>query len=274
MRKILRTFVAVALAGTGSLAIAEDSAAVAAQKSGEAAMEAGRQAEKAGDRAEKAGAAAEKAGNAAEKAGNVAEQASVDAEKAGVAAEKAGQKADRAGDKAQRASEARHQTYAKHDEPDVKDARQAIGELERSDPKLSRFFDGAAGYAVFPTVGKGAAGIGGAHGTGVLFAKGLALGKVTLTQLTVGLQLGGQAYTEVIFFETEKSLADFKKGEFTLAAQVSAVAAKAGASANVKYVKGVSVFTLAKGGVMAEASVGGQKFGYRAFQKATTTSSR
>lgn len=163
---------------------------------------------------------------------------------------------------------------ARHDEPGVKQARQAIGQLKRADPGLTRFFDSAAGYAVFPTVGKGAIGVGGAHGTGVLFEKGNAIGKATLTQLTVGLQLGGQAYTEIIFFETEKALADFKKGEFAIAAQVSAVAAAAGASANARYVEGVSVFTLAKGGVMAEASVGGQKFSYEPFQKAITTSSR
>ena len=164
--------------------------------------------------------------------------------------------------------------YATHDGPALKHAREAIGELERVDPGLKRLFDGAAGYAVFATVGKGAVGIGGAHGTGVLFEKGNAIGETTLTQLTVGLQLGGQAYTEVIFFETEKSLADFKKGEFAMAAQVSAVAATAGASADARYVQGVSVFTLAKGGVMAEASVGGQKFSYLPFHKAVTTSSR
>ncbi|BDG04757.1 lipid-binding SYLF domain-containing protein [Anaeromyxobacter oryzae] len=166
------------------------------------------------------------------------------------------------------------QKSAKDDERAVKHARQAIVELERADPGLTRLFDSAAGYAVLPTVGKGAIGVGGAHGTGVLFEKGMPVGEVTLTQLTVGLQLGGQSYTEVIFFETEKSLASFKKGEFTMAAQVSAVAAAAGASANAKYVEGVSVFTLAKGGVMAEASVGGQKFGYRPFDKPITTSSR
>src|SRR5512143_544728 len=161
-----------------------------------------------------------------------------------------------------------------HDGPGVKHAREAIGELERADPGLNRLFEGAAGYAVFATVGKGAVGVGGAHGTGVLFEKGTAIGETTLTQVTVGLQLGGQAYTEVIFFETEKSLANFKKGEFAMAAQVSAVTAAAGASANAKYVEGVSVFTLAKGGVMAEASVGGQKFSYLPFHKAVTTSSR
>ena len=162
--------------------------------------------------------------------------------------------------------------YAERDDQGVKDARTAIGALERADPGLTRLFDGASGYAVFASVGKGAVGVGGAHGTGMLFEKGKAVGKTTLTQLTVGLQLGGQAYTEVIFFETDKALLDFKKGEFTLAAQASAVAAAAGKSANARYVDGVSIFTLAKGGVMAEASVGGQKFSYLPFQHAVASS--
>ena len=169
---------------------------------------------------------------------------------------------------------AEESSHHDQDGVEIKAARQAIGELQRADPKLGRFFGGAAGYVVFATVGKGAAGIGGAHGVGVLFEKGSAIGQATLTQVTIGLQLGGQAYTEVIFFETEKTLAAFKKAEFTMAAQVSAVAAADGASANAKYVDGVSVFTLPKGGLMAEASVGGQKFSYRAYRAGTTTSSR
>jgi len=179
--------------------------------------------------------------------------------------------ADPAGGKAQKSAAAEKQKRTGHDETATKHARQAIGELEKADPGLTKLFEGAAGYAVFATVGKGAVGVGGARGTGVLYEKGLAIGETTLTQLTVGLQLGGQAYTEVIFFETEKSLASFKKGEFAMAAQVSAVAAAAGASANAKYVDGVSVFTLAKGGLMAEASVGGQKFSYQAFPKPVTS---
>jgi lipid-binding SYLF domain-containing protein len=202
-----------------------------------------------------------------------AKKAGAEAVAAGEKAEKAGEKAEKAGDKAQRAMEARHER-ARQDAKGVKEARKAIAELEKADPGLTQFFDGAEGYVVFATVAKGAVGIGGARGTGVLYEDGLAIGNATLTQLTVGLQLGGQAYTEVIFFETDKALADFKKGEFTMAAQVSAVAATAGASANAKYVEGVSVFTLAKGGVMAEASVGGQKFSYQAFHKPVTTSSR
>jgi len=156
----------------------------------------------------------------------------------------------------------------------VKQADQAVEELKRVDPGLDRFFDRAAGYVVFPTVGKGAIGIGGAHGTGVLYEKGIPTGKASITQLTVGLQLGGQAYTEVIFFKTKKVLKDFKKGEYAVAAEASAVVATTGTSANAKYVDGVSIFTLPKGGVMAEASVGGQRFVYTAFPTATVTSSR
>ena len=155
----------------------------------------------------------------------------------------------------------------------VKKAGQAIEELKRVDPGLDRFFDHAVGYAVFPTVGKGAIGIGGAHGTGVLYEKGIPTGKASITQLTVGPQLGGQAYTEVIFFKTKKVLKDFKKGEYAVAAEVSAVVAASGASANAKYVDDVSIFALPKGGAMAEASVGGQKFTYTAFPTATVTSS-
>jgi lipid-binding SYLF domain-containing protein len=164
--------------------------------------------------------------------------------------------------------------YAKPDQAGEQHARQAVADLKKADPSLMRLFDEAAGYAVFATVGKGAVGVGGAHGTGLLYEKGAMVGKVTLTQLTVGLALGAQAYTEVVFFETEKALADFKKGEVTLAAQVSAVVVKAGASASAKYVDGMSVFTYLKGGVMAEASVGGQKFGYQPYLKAITVNDR
>lgn len=150
---------------------------------------------------------------------------------------------------------------------DVKDAQEAIAVFKRADPGLSRFFARSAGWAVFPTVGKGAIGIGAAHGSGVLFEGGKAVGTCTLTQVTVGFQLGGQAYSEIIFFESAATLADFKKEAFALAAQVSAVAAAEGASANAKYQQGVAVFTIAKGGLMYEASVGGQKFSFEPFGK-------
>ncbi len=154
-----------------------------------------------------------------------------------------------------------------HADDPVKEANETIAVFKKADPGISKFFSGAVGYAVFPTVGKGAIGIGGAGGSGVLFEKGNAIGKTSLAQVTIGLQLGGQAYSEIVFFETPAALTDFKKGNFALAAQVSAVAAAAGASANAKYVNGVAVFTVAKGGLMYEASVGGQKFSYEPFGK-------
>jgi Las17-binding protein actin regulator len=151
---------------------------------------------------------------------------------------------------------------------DVEDAQATIAVFKKADPGLSRFFERSAGWAVFPTVGKGAIGIGAAHGRGgVVFQGGHAVGTCTLTQLTVGLQLGGQAYSEIIFFDGAETLADFEKGSFALAAQVSAVAAAEGASANAKYQQGVAVFTIAKGGLMYEASVGGQKFSFEPFGK-------
>jgi hypothetical protein len=150
---------------------------------------------------------------------------------------------------------------------DVKEAQETIAVFKKADPGLSRFFDNAVAYAVFPTVSKGAIGVGGATGEGVVFEKGRAIGKASLTQVTVGAQLGGQTYSEVIFFETPPAFTDFKKGTLALAAQASAVAASKGASANAKYENGVAVFTTGKGGLMFEASVGGQKFAFEPFGK-------
>jgi lipid-binding SYLF domain-containing protein len=93
-----------------------------------------------------------------------------------------------------------------------------------------------------------------------------ALGKAKMAQVTVGLQAGGQSYREVIFFENKATLDRFQSGKFEFSGQISAVAAKKGASANVKYVDGIMVFTQQKGGLMFEASVGGQKFEYTSFK--------
>jgi lipid-binding SYLF domain-containing protein len=141
--------------------------------------------------------------------------------------------------------------------------RNSIDEAVKSDPGLKKFFDEAAGYAVFPTVGKGAVGVGGAYGRGELYEGGQLEGYCTLTQASIGLALGGQAYTELIFFETKAALDQFKTGNFAFAAQASAVALKSGASANAKYTDGVAVFTMGQAGLMYEASIGGQKFNYK-----------
>lgn len=139
----------------------------------------------------------------------------------------------------------------------------AIESAKKTDPGLQKLFDTAAGYAVFPSVGKGAVGVGGAHGRGELFEGGTLVGYCTLTQATIGLALGAQAYTELIFFENKEALDRFKSGNFAFAAQLSAVALKSGASANAKYANGVAVFTMGEKGLMYEASVGGQKFSYQ-----------
>ena len=139
-------------------------------------------------------------------------------------------------------------------------AQEAKSELLTDDADMQRFFDSAQGYVVIPTVGKAGFGIGGARGTGLLYEGGEPAAKVTLTQLTVGFQWGGQAYSEYLFFKDQEALDDFKKGNYELGAQASAVAVTAGASADANYSGGVAIFTRAKGGLMYEASVGGQKF--------------
>ena len=139
-------------------------------------------------------------------------------------------------------------------------AQEAKAAMLEKDPKMQRFFDSAVGYVIIPTVGKGGIGIGGARGKGLLYENGEITAEVTLTQLTIGFQWGGQAYSEFIFFRDDVALDDFKRGNYELGAQASAVAVTAGASADANYSGGVAIFTLAKGGLMYEASVGGQKF--------------
>ena len=148
----------------------------------------------------------------------------------------------------------------------VKKAEAAVALFKKTDPSIDKFFEKSAGWAVFPSVAKGAIGIGGAGGSGVLFERGgKAVGTTSLAQVTIGLALGGQEYAEIIFFENDLALTNFKGGNFALAAQVSAVAAASGAAATAKYQQGVAVFTVAIGGLMYEASVGGQKFGFTPF---------
>ena len=132
----------------------------------------------------------------------------------------------------------------------------------KEDPGLEKFFDEAAGYAIFPTVGKGAIGIGGAYGKGELYEGGKLAGYCDMTQVSIGFARGGEGYTELIFFETKAYVDHFKSGNFAFAAQASAVALKSGVSANAKYKNGVAVFTMSEAGLMYEASIGGQKFSY------------
>ena len=145
------------------------------------------------------------------------------------------------------------------------------------------FFGKSYGYALFPTIGKGGIGIGGAHGSGRVYAGGAYVGDTKMSQVTIGFQLGGQAFSQIIFFEDERAFNEFTGGHFEFGAQATAVALTAGASAGASttgssagasggsnnaalaggYSKGYAIFTIAKGGLMYEASLGGQKFSYK-----------
>ncbi|MBY6186553.1 hypothetical protein KUV89_07985 [Marinobacter hydrocarbonoclasticus] len=145
-------------------------------------------------------------------------------------------------------------------------------------PATQEFFANAYGYAVFPTIGKGGIGIGGAYGEGKVFKGGAHTGNSKMAQVTFGLQLGGQAYSQIIFFQNADAYEEFTSGDFEFGAQASAVALTAGASAGAntkgttagagtaqaenKYSGGMAIFTMAKGGLMYEASLGGQAFSF------------
>jgi lipid-binding SYLF domain-containing protein len=144
----------------------------------------------------------------------------------------------------------------------IADSKEAKSGFIKADGQMSSLFSNAYAYVIFPNVGKGAIGIGGAAGNGIAYQGGKAVGRASMKQVTVGFQWGGQAYREVIFFENKEAFDRFKENKFELSAQASAVAANKGASGNVKYANGVMIFTQTKGGLMYEASVGGQKFKY------------
>jgi len=161
---------------------------------------------------------------------------------------------------------------------------ETIDVFKKSDT-VKPFFENCYGYAVFPTIGKGGIGIGGAYGTGRVYAKGTPTGTAKLFKGTIGFQLGGQAFSQMIFFEDQRAFEEFTSGNFEFDAAASAVAitagvqakagtegATAGASAGpatgkqvkTSYRKGMAVFVQAKGGLMYEAAIGGQKFSYTA----------
>ncbi|MEO6749532.1 MAG: YSC84-related protein [Casimicrobiaceae bacterium] len=154
----------------------------------------------------------------------------------------------------------------------------------RKATESEHFFRSSYGYAVFPTIGKGGIGVGGAYGKGRVYEHGKYIGNTSMSQVTVGFQLGGQAYSQIVFFEDRPALQKFTGGNFEFGAEASAVAitAAAGAKANTagssagasagkndakvvgSYNNGMATFTVAKGGLMYEATIGGQKFNYKA----------
>lgn len=142
------------------------------------------------------------------------------------------------------------------------DVQAVITQFEKGDPGMQAWFREAHGYAVFPTIGKGGWVVGGSYGKGLVYEQGTLIGKASLTAVSVGFQFGGQAFSEVIFFKDKASLDDFTRGNFEFDAAVSAVALTAGASDALSYRKGVAVMTATKGGLMYQATVGGQKFSF------------
>ena len=163
------------------------------------------------------------------------------------------------------------------------DAYSDTTELFRNAGESAEFFKHCYGYAVFPTIGKGGLVVGGAYGTGHVLEKGQYIGDASVKQLSIGLQAGGEGYSQIIFFEDERAFKEFTSGNFEFGADAGAVAitAAAGASAGTtgasagasggmkdavtagKYYKGMAVFTIVKGGAMYEATVSGQKFSFK-----------
>lgn len=146
------------------------------------------------------------------------------------------------------------------------ESKDAMANFLKTDPSLQKFVDESPGYAIFPSVGKGGFVVGGARGKGLLYEKGAATGQATMTQGSIGAQVGGQSFAEIIFFESASAVSDFKTGKFEMSADVSAVAAAQGAAKSAKYKNGVAVFTLPLKGLMVQASIGGQKFKYEPLQ--------
>jgi lipid-binding SYLF domain-containing protein len=158
-------------------------------------------------------------------------------------------------------------------------------EVYKKSESVQPFLKSAYGYAVFPTVGKGGIGIGGAYGKGQVYQGGKVTGETSLIKATIGFQLGGQAFSEMIFFEDKRAYDDFTSGNFEFDASASAVAITAGVQAKAgtegstasasagpatgkhagsSYRKGLAIFVHTKGGLMYEAAIGGQKFSFKA----------
>ncbi len=145
---------------------------------------------------------------------------------------------------------------------DLAAAEQAIKDFKAADPGLGVYFKEAYAFAVFPSIGKGGLVFGGSYGTGLVYEGDTVVGKTKVTAGSFGLQAGYQSYSELIFFKDKATFENFKNGDVKLSAEASAVALKKGAGAKAAYNDGVAVFVRTKSGLMADASVGGQKFAY------------
>jgi lipid-binding SYLF domain-containing protein len=141
-------------------------------------------------------------------------------------------------------------------------SQSTIADFKKADPEMEKFFREAYAYAVFPNVNAGAVVVGGAHGEGEVYRGGKLVGYADVSKANVGAQIGGQSYSQIVFFQNEGTFAQFTGGTFEMDAKASAVAAAKGASTSANYVKGVVVFTNSTSGLMVQAAIGGQKFRY------------
>jgi lipid-binding SYLF domain-containing protein len=145
---------------------------------------------------------------------------------------------------------------------DAKELKATIASVQKKNPSLKKSFAKAYGYAVFPTVNRGAIGLGGAYGEGGVFQKGKLVAKTSLTAVSIGLGLGGESYAQIIFFQNKAAFDRFARGNMELGARANAALLNEGVSAEAGYEDGIAIVTVTKGGLMADASVGGQKFTY------------
>lgn len=144
----------------------------------------------------------------------------------------------------------------------VQNSRDALERFLDRDPGLEAWVDHAHSFAIFPEIGKGGLGVGASFGRGIVFENGRPIGRTSASQGTIGAQIGVQTFSQVIFFQDDAALRTFQRENLEFSAQATAVAARSGAAATTSYERGVAVFILVRGGLMAEATIGGQKFSY------------
>ncbi len=144
----------------------------------------------------------------------------------------------------------------------IRESRAALERFVDRDPGLQGWIDHAHAYVVFPEIAKGGLGVGGGFGRGIVFQQGRPIGRSSVSEATIGAQIGAQSYSQVIFFQDEAALRVFQRENLEFSARATAVAASAGAAATTSYERGVAVFIMTRGGLMAEVSIGGQRFRY------------
>ncbi len=210
--------------------------------------------------------AVEKAEKNVDKAVDAAADAADDAEKA--AADAADAVTDAAGDIQDAANDVVKSAGIKVNYPKDSKLQNEVNNsmlaMSKANPSVGKMFNNAYGYAVFPKITKGGLVVGGAGGKGLVFVDNKVIGSATLMQATIGAQVGGQQYSEYVFFETKAAMQRFKNNKFKFAGAASAVALDKAVSDNIDYQEGVAVYTFSNKGAMAEAAVGTQKFKYKA----------